>query len=365
MEFWQRIHYFTTDKCNEQCRYCFKPNFAKGQFENHDQEILPQLVLNGGGVKQIIYTGGEPLIFDFLKGGLWNSLGYLMGHGVDTSVHTNAMYLNKSNLKALSSLTNEIAIPIDSMDSGLQANLRRIDCLDHVLGVFDQLQGKGVRIGIHSVFTDLNRNEMPKIYEFLSKHNFDYWRIYEFNPEIVPGRFNSVDHILDVEELVGPRSSEEDGGVNTLYAKFLLAEEEMLQFNDPRIEFVGVKDMCREPYIFMYPNGDTEFSSWALEGKRIPTGNILKLGFNKIKQDIIDGYNSGTFVPSEIFFEAVGDRELFVRYAYEGNYDSEELEGIDCKTYAQRFLHLANLHFNRLKRMGYLAQSEEPDFEFV
>lgn len=58
MEFWQRVHWFVTSKCNQKCRFCFKPNL-----ESEDSSKIETLseTLTENKVKEVIFTGGEPL----------------------------------------------------------------------------------------------------------------------------------------------------------------------------------------------------------------------------------------------------------------------------------------------------------------
>jgi len=165
MKFWQRVHWFATPLCNEKCKFCFRPGF---QFED-SPEVVQTLAtrLANNDVREVIFTGGEPLLLKSLDSGLK----ILNDAKINTSIHTNATLLTTNRLKSLTELVDEIAIPIDSLDKQTQEYLRGPDCLLKVKKVLRQLQDKKVRIGIHPVATKANINHLPHIYDFLKKED--------------------------------------------------------------------------------------------------------------------------------------------------------------------------------------------------
>jgi molybdenum cofactor biosynthesis enzyme MoaA len=172
MDFWQRVHWFATPECNERCRFCFKPDFEFLDSPEVVSELAHMLV--EGGVKEVVYTGGEPTLLRNLSVGL----DVLHNAGVDTSIHTNATTLTPKKRDQLVGIVDEVAVPIDSMNRQTQKYLRKMDCLPKVMDLLEQLQNKPVRIEIHTVATSKNIDHIPKIYEYLQGRRFDSWRIY-------------------------------------------------------------------------------------------------------------------------------------------------------------------------------------------
>lgn len=344
MEFWERVHWFFTAQCNERCRFCFKPNFDASSAD-YTGNLANTLANNK--VKEVIFTGGEPLLSKSLD----SCLETLHGNGIDTSIHTNATLLSPDRIRDLSLLVDEIAIPVDSTDRKVQEYLRKNDCLPQVKEVFSQLQGADLRIGVHTVATAANIDNLPQIYGFLSKGRFDYWRIYEFNSNLVGDKFTSVERFREVEKLGGKKATaSNDGGVNCLFANFLLMEEQFARHNDKRVQFVGVSDYDRAPYFFMDSNGGAYLATWFSQGRK-PVGNLLKEGFRKVRDRAVREYSKGPFFDEGAFIETEQDQPLWVRAAWNGNYFAEELEEINPRCYG-RFRHLSKLYFNRLKRQG-------------
>lgn len=348
MQFWKRVHWFVTSDCNQKCRFCFKPNFKCDSSLERVQAITESLVENK--VNEVIFTGGEPLLLE----GLNVSLETLMNAGIDTSIHTNATLLTSSKIKHLTNLVNEIAIPIDSIDRRTQKYLRRSDCLPKIKKVFNQLQDQRVRIGIHTVATSLNINHLPKIYDFLNKKKFDYWRIYEINTDLIADGIKDITKFKEVRKLNGRTATTSDGGVNCLFANFLLIEERMSKYRDKRIQFVGVSDYDKAPYFFLDAVGNVYFCNWFLQSKRKYTGNILKEDFKTVRDKAIQADAQGPLFDEEAFINTEQDQPLWVRAAWQGNYFQEELENVSSK-YQEKFIHLSQLYLSRLKKQKKLA----------
>ncbi|MGV8152649.1 MAG: radical SAM protein [Candidatus Nanoarchaeia archaeon] len=353
MEFWKRVHWFLTSKCNEKCRFCFKPNF---DLSNLGNEKTLSKVLADNYVKEVVFTGGEPLLSKSLE----PSLEILANSLVDTSIHTNAMLLDFKLLKRLVKLTNEIAIPIDSMDKRTQEYLRKIDCLPKVKRVLEELQDSDIRIGIHTTATAINVDHIPQIYDFLCNRRFDYWRIYEFNSNLVSDRFTNLSRFKEVEKLKGKNSTKSDGGVNSLLADFLLIEEKMSKHKDKRVQFVGVSDYNRAPYFFLDSNGDTYLATWFSQARK-PIGNLLRENFRKVKNKAIREYSKGPFFDEDSFIETENNQPLFARASWQGNIFVEELQDLNPR-YCERFIHLSSLYLERIKKQGKAPYEAELQF---
>ncbi len=342
MEFWRKVHWFFTSQCNERCKFCFKPDFSSGSANT--TKTLTNILVNNE-VRKVIFTGGEPLLSKDLDA----SLDILHRNRVYTSVHTNATLLTNDRIRDLAALADEIAIPIDSIDRATQEYLRNTDCLPQIKAALGQLRDTNVRIGIHTVATSANIEELPKIYNFLRKGRFDYWRIYELNSNLVSDKFKSVDRFREVEELKGEGATAYDGGVNCLFADFLLMEERIAKHMDKRVQFVGVSDYDREPYFFLDPRGNVYLATWFSQARR-KIGNLLTEGFRQIKRKAIKEDSKGALYDEEAFIETEQNQPLWVRAAWEGNYFPEELEEDLRPKYYRRFKHLSELHLARLIR---------------
>ena len=199
---------------------------------------------------------------------------------------------------------------------------------------------------------------MPSIYDFLKKARFNYWRVYEYNPELVGDRLKSIERFREVQSLQGESATDSDGGVNCLFADFLLTEERILNHQDERVQFVGVKDYNREPYFFLDTGGNVHFCTWFLQGRRNYLGNILKQGFKAVKKRAIKAHSEGPLYDEEAFIDTENDSPLWARVSWEGNCFLEELEEVDPK-YHEKFRHLSRLYLERLKKSGKAPKTAE------
>jgi MoaA/NifB/PqqE/SkfB family radical SAM enzyme len=345
MEFWQRVHWFATSRCNQKCRFCFKPDFAYKDSKETTRALAEMLIQNN--VRGIIFTGGEPLL---LKS-LYSTLEILSSNGIDTSVHTNSILLAEPQLDRLAELVDEIALPIDSLNPKTQEYLRSKEHLKYFKKAFNALQDKPLRIGIHTVATQRNISHIPRIYQFLDRNRFDYWRIYQYNADLVLDRFSNIKRFNELQALDGRPATAENGGVYHPLADFLLAKEKISGFKDKRIEFVGVKDYDRSSYFFVDSSGDASYCNYFLQGKRKFLGNLFKEGFKRVKDRAIRAEAQGPLFDEEAFSESFNDMPLWARAAWEGNYLPEEIEDLQPRYY-ERFSNLSKLYFDRLKQQG-------------
>jgi len=93
MAFWKTVHWFVTSKCNENCKFCFRPRFAE---EKGSAQSLAEKLADSP-IKQVVFTGGEPLLLRKLE----DCLKILVGAGIDTSIHANGNLLTPEKAESL------------------------------------------------------------------------------------------------------------------------------------------------------------------------------------------------------------------------------------------------------------------------
>lgn len=339
MEFWQKVHWFTTPNCTRKCRMCFRPIFKRDNDFSTSKKLARILSKN---VKEIVFGGGEPLMF----GGLDNVIEILHNSKLDISIHTNADLLTPKRLEYLTEKIDEIAIPLDSLHPQTQTYLRGSGALTTFKKAFERLQDTSLRIGIHTVATAVNIYHLPAIYQYLKQNGkFDVWSIYEFNENLIPDRFSSAHRVKEIEKLVGLPATLQDGGVNCLLAKFILLEKDFAR--DKKVRFAAVKDCNRNPYIFVNSRGDVLYTNWFSQSKRILLGNVITEGFEAIKRKALEAESNGPLFNEELFIETEQDSPLWARCAWHGNYLPEELENINPRYY-KKFSELTDLYKKRL-----------------
>lgn len=338
----EHVHWFLTSECNDSCDYCFKPEFAGRCDDSRGNLSRLANILVDGGVKKVTIGGGEPMLVDYVYG----VLGILKDGGIRISLHTNGLLLNEKRIGRLSSLVGDIALPIDSMDSGVRSMLGRRGDINDTLETAKRIVGRGIPLGVHTVATDINVSGIPKVYEFLEGNDFDYWRIYEFNDVMVDVSPSDVERYSKMVRLEGDASAEA-GHTDCLFARFLLMEEEMAKYGDDRVRFIGKRDN-RNPYVFLDNFGNVRYCAH-FSMNRTVVGNVFNGGFGEAKKGLEAAFVEGVLFDEPGFIEEEAGFPLWVR-AYLGNYFSEELEAVSSK-YAELFCHLQDLYVQRSDKL--------------
>lgn len=342
MKLGELVHIFATDKCNNDCIFCFREFFSDGKSENLE-EIAKILAKNK--VKKVVIGGGEPVLVKNLD----NVLGILKKSDINTELHTNGATLDYERLEQLRGLVDVFGIPIDTLDSRLQSELGRgRNHIKTIKRISDEARKLGFKIGYHTVATYLNVDKLPELYSgFIRNTDFEYWNVYEFNFNLarqgvftdVYSQKEKVRRLRALNELRGPLNFGK-GLSDGLLAKFLLLEEMLTKkFSDSRTEFVDVLS-SRAPYFFVNASGDVEFYAWFSQ-KRTKLGNLLEDGFAKTVKNLRRADRQGPMFNQDDFIEATNDLPIFARL-YEGNYFTEEIEQIKPE-YHRNVKHLANL----------------------
>ena len=370
------VHWYDISGCVLDCPGCFRQEGLRVSSLKRRKELARILVDNG--VKQVNSGNGEPLLVP----GLEEVLAILHEAGVKTEIHTNAVLLDQRKINQLAPVTDVIALPIDSLRPEVQQRIRGngfMPVFDRFQELVKQIQGAGMQVGYHTVFTAINQGDIQDLYSLLSQNDFKYWRIYEFNKDLpmqmLGRRFLRLSK-KDQNGILGRRIDERaqeierfaasprdmylgeldpryNGDIECLFAYFILKEREMQRHRDKRVQFVGVHDPNNPPYIFLDGQGDVTTYMWFGGGKRPLIGNLFKDGFSKVKARLVKlekqqmGYCARA---EEDFIEMESGRPLWAR-SWEGNFWDEELEEGFDKRHLDRFLELADLYAKRQRRL--------------
>jgi radical SAM protein with 4Fe4S-binding SPASM domain len=166
-----------TLRCNLSCRYCF----LGGSLHRSDQEVMSlgdYKKLIGGckdkGLKEVVFTGGEPLIrFDLLQ----ELIAFSACLGLKTKIHSNGTLISEEKCHRLAqSGLSEIRISIDSIDEFL------FDRITASKGLYQKLNNniqtliteRSLIVGGRFTITSLNYHHIPQVYHFCADRGFDY-----------------------------------------------------------------------------------------------------------------------------------------------------------------------------------------------
>lgn len=359
MDVGEHIHWFLGNQCNLACSYCFSPDDLPEPSLESVEAIAKTLAENK--VKMVTIGGKEPT----LAKTLYTVLEILKQSGIYVSLHTNAMTLNDSSIETLSELVDDIAIPIDSHDKSTQEFLRGRGfsaTFDRIQELGQKIKTAGLRLGYHTVFTDVNHNHMPQILSLIDATDFDYWRIYQLRGYLaIASTFSAgnpnhdqsknIQRIQNIEILRGS-GTPELGYTDCLFAKFLLAEEQM-QPLDERIRFVATHH-SQTPYAFITNQGDVSYFAWFSDNQRPQLGNIFTDGYQQVIARLNEVHERGFTFDEQAekdWIETTFDSPIWARLEV-GAYFTEEIEAINPE-HIPRVLHLAELLETREKDPGH------------
>lgn len=336
----KEIHWYLREECNAKprCAYCFGPTENSNCSGRRDLEMAQILV--DDGTNKTTLTGGEPTLARNIAGVART----LKQGGGYVSVHTNGQLLSPAILDSWVGLVDDIALPIDTLNPAVQEQLRSKEFVKKVSSrlsvLMEEISRRGIKVGLHTVFTNANFHEIPLMYRQLKREPFKYWRIYEYNEDLARMRWLKPDKRLDDQtRMAGLLTTEalsmpgdfNRGENNGLAAEFLFMEERMRKQRDERVRFVARDD--RGDYCFLRPNGDFAYYTDHSTNKREGFGNIFDDGLPEIRrrwQKIQQG--PPTDEDFQTFFERESEMPLWKRQ-WLGNCWTEELLQIDGRSW--------------------------------
>ncbi|MBU1136211.1 MAG: radical SAM protein [Nanoarchaeota archaeon] len=353
----EHIHWYITDRCNLDCGYCFKPKFHYR--ENKSRNVSLANILANSNITKVTLGGGEPTLVRNLA----EVTHILKQGGKYVSLHTNGLLLDDNLISELE--VDDIALPIDSIDRDTQRELRGkpfLATIDKLLHLTSTILKRDIGLGYHTVFTAINHQEIPAIYDFIKKDGFNYWKIYEFNNDLALRTVFDIGRsqkklrakIQIIMKLMG-NGSPIKGYTDCVLAKFLLSEQEMKKHNDRRIQFVSRRDVSK-PYAFLDNCGDVSYYTWLSGRERRVAGNIIRDGYQTIQKYLQEVHDKGCEfddkTEDEFWWASFGDMPIWARLLG-GNYFHEELEKID-PDFLDDVVELSELHTKRTYRKSLL-----------
>ncbi len=205
-KFPKRIDVNPTAKCNLRCTFCWGPehNIPDGIDTQGWEKIIGFFAANG--TKEIVFTGGEPLI----RSDLAQLLHFAKEQGLRVTLSTNTILLNEKRAMELLPYVDEIGVPVDG--SNPQKNgLMRTSLIPnlgdkHFLNAMEALRlvrhlNPLIEITIRTVVSKVNKDDILAIGKLLNlqKENWDRWKLYQFTPVSI-GEKNQDLHNISTSE---------------------------------------------------------------------------------------------------------------------------------------------------------------------
>ena len=159
-----------TNRCNLACKHCY--SYADPNSEDYlsTEDILSTIPeLKKGGIKFVIFSGGEPLI----RKDIFEISSAMREAGIVTYLSTNGLYINDKNVDKIIETFNYIGISIDGIEKvhddfrGMEGSYRKS------LDAIALIQKHGGNAGIRFTLTNETKDSFYSIFELAESIGVD------------------------------------------------------------------------------------------------------------------------------------------------------------------------------------------------
>ena len=163
-----------TDRCSLRCTYCMPeqglPWLAKPTLLTTEELIHLARIAVDLGIEEVRLTGGEPL----LRRDLVDVVSGIAALGVEVSMTTNALGLDKVATDLVSAGLTRVNISLDTLDHETFRTLARRDRLDDTLAGIAAADAAGLApVKLNTVLMrDINDHESPQLLAFALEHGY-------------------------------------------------------------------------------------------------------------------------------------------------------------------------------------------------
>lgn len=200
------VFWNVTGECNLQCAHCYNFNNRKQGAEFKTGEIKHTLEeIAGFGVKNISFSGGEPLVRkDFLE-----IVSYAAGLGFNSvALATNGTLMDRKTAKKLREANINVQVSIDGDTADVHDAARGVKgAFDGAIRAIKLLQEESVEVSVSTTITTLNVERMPGIIQLIHDLDVKNYRTLGVVPigrgknnieklKVAPGRMKSLAQYL-------------------------------------------------------------------------------------------------------------------------------------------------------------------------
>lgn len=166
-----------TEKCNEDCKFCFR-TFANDLSFDDNKRIADKLI--NYGVEKITFAGGEPLLYE----NLFPLVEYIKNirPNIILSITTNGLLVNNKNYEKILKYFDWISFSFDAIDDNYYKKVGRGK--KHMKKNLQNLKlfENKINIKINTVVNKENLNQISEIWDTISKYNIHRWKIFRYYP---------------------------------------------------------------------------------------------------------------------------------------------------------------------------------------
>ena len=203
-------------------------------------------ILAQNNVQRVTIGGGEPL----LRKDLEEILARLKQSGIFVSLHTNGTIL-LPRLDRLKGLVDILSLPLDSVYERQNRRMRGIPYVEMIDQIIEATQGK-FKLAFKTTATKINARSLHKIYDKISRTDFDYWKVYQFRALNDAKKYENTFELPDEE--------------------FEQVKTKLSRYHDPRIHPLSKKE-GHQAYVFLDNQGNIS-TVHPLKEENIQVGNL-------------------------------------------------------------------------------------------
>jgi radical SAM protein with 4Fe4S-binding SPASM domain len=176
-------HIEITDACNFNCEWCYAGITSRKKYEHLSTERWNRMIkiLSESGIKQITFSGGEPLmhpdIVKFVEDATCN--------GMVAHINTNGFFLTKDLAQKLKKAgLAQVQINIDVLDPELHDKIRgREGSFQRAMDALKNASEAGIDRVSQTVLTKINEDKITEIIKFArEKLNIERCRVWDMTP---------------------------------------------------------------------------------------------------------------------------------------------------------------------------------------
>ncbi len=168
----QSIDWEITEDCNLNCKHCIVSSPRSTGAMTVEQIIRAINKLYDNGLREISFTGGEPMLFP----GIIDILKYNKEKGIKSRILTNGTLLSRDIVKKISPLVSEIGVSLDGITEKANDSIRGEGSYNKIIEGINNLKEMNINFSIYFTLHKRN-NDINKIIQFSKKIGANSCRI--------------------------------------------------------------------------------------------------------------------------------------------------------------------------------------------
>lgn len=174
----RRVNWSISNACPMICKGCYNP-FVAGTIGLADaQRIVNKLAKHG--TTSVMFTGGDPLLWEHIG----ELLAYAKGLGLTTGLDTTGHTSKPVELANIAPNVDSFGLPLDGSTEEIVRKFRRgprSSIVEQVQAVLSELDGLDAHVRVHTVVHRGNITDLGKVAGVLGEHrSVRQWALYQF-----------------------------------------------------------------------------------------------------------------------------------------------------------------------------------------